>query len=763
VQQRNGSRAGTSSWLRAAAPSAALVALLVLGAGAPAASADRAFSTRYTRSDHGGIAMAANTLLTCQPSATCTAALARTGTLTNGDFAMRHVDVDGTGTTFNSSRATLDLPDGAIVRFAGLYWGAATNAGTDGTAAPDAALRSRVRLDAPGAAAETVVATRTDTDATDARRYQAFADVTDQVVAAGDGIYTVANVQAGTGRDRFAGWGLVVAYSDEDSPGRRMVVVDGYQPLMRGERLETDVPLTGFLTPATGTVAGRLSVFALEGDSTATPDEALLEGRPLSDAANPADDFFNSTMTSDGVPVTGRTPAAPNTLGVDADDLAVTGLLGNSETRATLTLTTGFERALPGVVALSIADSVPLNTALPTVSGTTAEGEELTATTGAWIGSGPIEHAYQWERCNAAGNGCVPITGATGPTYTPGAGDAGSTIRVVVTATNRIGPGNPAASRPSAVVTGTTVAAGTPTPATTPASTTTGTSTGTTTPATTTSGTATAADLSALPGSAIAAGRCTTLVGGGGFQRANLGALGPTRLRVRADGALVPASPAIITVVAERPAGLRSVRYTLDGRVVRGRRSGDHRLRLGPSRLTPGSHVLRARLRLRGGTTRTLRRTLRAGTCRSRFTALQYRTTAGTGIRLRVDTATAASAVTFRVPAAIAKRLSRGTPAGRIRVATPSLRRQWRFSAATAGRPSRLARTSTRPGVSVQGRTVRVTGLPASTGIVEVTVYQPWVPRGSALLRAGRTVTARATVRSTRTLRLSWTMRGRAR
>ena len=761
VQERNGSRAGTSSWLRGRTPRAALVALLVLAATAPAASADRAFSTRFTRSDHGGIAMAANTLMTCQPGATCTDALARTGTLTNGDFAMRHVDVDGTGTTFNSSRATIALPDDAVVRFAGLYWGAATSAGTNGTAAPDAALRSRVRLDAPGAAAETVIATRTDTDATDARRYQAFADVTDEVAAAGEGVYTVANVQAGTGVDRFAGWGLVVAYSSESSPGRRMVVVDGYQPLMRGERLEADVPLTGFLTPATGTVAGRLSVFALEGDNTVTPDEALLEGQSLSNAANPADDFFNSTITSDGVPVGGRTPDVPNTLGVDADDLAVTGLLANSETRATLTLTTGFERALPGVVALSIADSVPLNTTLPAVSGTAAEGEELTATTGTWIGSGPIDHTYQWERCNAAGNGCVPITGATGPTYTPGAEDAGSTIRVVVIATNRIGPGNPAASIPTTVVTATTVAAGAPTPVSPPTSTTTTTTTGA--PGTTTAGTTTAADLSALPGSAIAEARCTTLIGGAGFQRANLGASGPTRLRVRADAVLVPTSPAIITVVADRPAGLRSVRYTLDGRVVTGRRSGDHRLRLGPSRLAPGTHVLRARLRLRGGTTRTLRRTLRVSVCRSRFTAVQYRTTTGTGIRLRVDTAIAASAATFRVPAAIAKRLSRGTPAGRIRVVTPSLRRQWRFSAATASRPSRLARTSTRPGVSVQGRTIRVTGLPASTGIVELTVYQPWVPRGSALLRAGRKVTARATVRSTRTLRLSWTLRGRAR
>ena len=572
------------------------------------------------------------------------------------------------------------------MRFAGLYWGAATSAGTNGTAAPDAALRSRVRLDAPGAAAETVIATRTDTDATDARRYQALADVTDEVAAAGEGVYTVANVQAGTGVDRFAGWGLVVAYSSESSPGRRMVVVDGYQPLMRGERLEADVPLTGFLTPATGTVAGRLSVFALEGDNTVTPDEALLEGQSLSNAANPADDFFNSTITSDGVPVGGRTPDVPNTLGVDADDLAVTGLLANSETRATLTLTTGFERALPGVVALSIADSVPLNTALPAISGTAAEGEELTATTGTWIGSGPIDHTYQWERCNAAGNGCVPITGATGPAYTPGADDAGSTIRVVVIATNRIGPGNPAASIPTTVVTATTVAAGAPTPVTPPTSTTTTTTTGA--PGTTTAGTTAAADLSALPGSAIAAARCTMLIGGAGFQRANLGASGPTRLRVRADGAVVPASPAIVTVDRRppgRPALACATRST--DASSRGRRSGDHRLRLGPSRLTPGQpRPARAAAPARRHDTDPA-----PHPARQRLPLALHRGAVphDDGHRHPAARRHGDGGECRHVPRPRARSPSacrRGTPAGRIRVVTPSLRRQWRFSAATGSR-----------------------------------------------------------------------------
>ncbi|MGO9761414.1 MAG: hypothetical protein ACLP1Q_09185 [Solirubrobacteraceae bacterium] len=83
----------------------------------------------------------------------------------------------------------------------------------------------------------------------------------------------------------------------------------------------------------------------------------------------------------------------------------------------------------------TVVPPAPTNTALPTVSGTTTEGQTLSASTGSWTGS-PTSYAYQWQDCNTAGEACTNISAATSATYKLAAGDVGHTLRVVVTASN---------------------------------------------------------------------------------------------------------------------------------------------------------------------------------------------------------------------------------------------------------------------------------------------------------------------------------------
>jgi uncharacterized repeat protein (TIGR01451 family) len=97
----------------------------------------------------------------------------------------------------------------------------------------------------------------------------------------------------------------------------------------------------------------------------------------------------------------------------------------------------------------AVAPTPAVIATLPTISGTAQLGQQLTATSGSWTGSGPFTYAYSWERCSST---CT-ATGGTGTTYTIAPGDVGGTIRVVVTASNS-GGSNSAASAPTAVITG---------------------------------------------------------------------------------------------------------------------------------------------------------------------------------------------------------------------------------------------------------------------------------------------------------------------
>ena len=179
-----------------------LVLCAVLLIAPAAAHADRDFANRFALSTHGDIRIVGNKLHDCPGDAGCQEARDTfSTTYFNNDHAMVQLDVDSDAATFNSSRATLDLPAGAEVRFAGLYWGA-TLSGTEGPTpaeAPDE--RGTVRFDPPGAGGyESVAATTLETTIGTDEFYGGFADVTARVSSAGEGSYTVADVQSSTGK-----------------------------------------------------------------------------------------------------------------------------------------------------------------------------------------------------------------------------------------------------------------------------------------------------------------------------------------------------------------------------------------------------------------------------------------------------------------------------------------------------------------------------------------------------------------------------------
>lgn len=81
----------------------------------------------------------------------------------------------------------------------------------------------------------------------------------------------------------------------------------------------------------------------------------------------------------------------------------------------------------------------PVATKDPSVSGSASVDATLTADAGTWTGEQPITFTFRWLRCDASGNNCVELGGATDDRYTVRSADLDRTLRVRVSAQNAEG------------------------------------------------------------------------------------------------------------------------------------------------------------------------------------------------------------------------------------------------------------------------------------------------------------------------------------
>ena len=106
----------------------------------------------------------------------------------------------------------------------------------------------------------------------------------------------------------------------------------------------------------------------------------------------------------------------------------------------------------PGPIAIGTYASGPPTTSVPpTIVGQAKVGSIVAVDPGTWSGGKPIAFTYQWEQCDAAGQNCIPIAGATGEAYKAATGDSGHALVAIVTATSS-GGSAVAASPPTLAV-----------------------------------------------------------------------------------------------------------------------------------------------------------------------------------------------------------------------------------------------------------------------------------------------------------------------
>jgi clumping factor A len=261
------------------------------------------------------------------------------------------------------STAMLNLPAGAKITYARLYWGALFDgAGPDTNVLierPATGLRSMVTADGS-------VRMNQDLSGT-VFWYQSTADVTQLVQQQGPGAFRIGDVGSINivnlgSLYPFVGWYMVVFYETDTDPVRNLALFDGMDLIEAGA--PKSVQLRGFLVPSSG-FDGKLGVVAVEGDPLFPGDALTFDSNTLSDAQNPADNFFNATRSNLGVAVSnqGDLPQLTGTprsmSGIDMDVVNVTPFVKAGQSTATLSATTVLDTYILTAFVTSISTLKP--------------------------------------------------------------------------------------------------------------------------------------------------------------------------------------------------------------------------------------------------------------------------------------------------------------------------------------------------------------------------------------------------------------------
>jgi uncharacterized repeat protein (TIGR01451 family) len=351
-----------------------LALLAVVAAGAAPASADPVL--RHQADQRGDVAVFGSTLafdcgggVPAPAGATASCAGQPNVSDTAPDLYWRDYIADSSVTPLEArTSATLVLPAGAEVTYARLYW-AALKLGS----APD----KDAVLDWLYGPQETITADAwwvVDSQLgypAGSYYYQATGDATEFVRTWGAGDFRVSGVDAvplanpTADLDRaFSAWTLVVFYTHPDADLRNLALFDGFEWIDPGlGHGSVSVSLAGFLVPQGFTAT--MSAFMYEGDQSYTGDHFTFNGTRLSNALNPADNFFNATRSYLGAPVSGlydapKLSGEPGSMaGYDLDTVDVTALLDPGDTSATVGADSSLDIFMLGGFVTSIASLAP--------------------------------------------------------------------------------------------------------------------------------------------------------------------------------------------------------------------------------------------------------------------------------------------------------------------------------------------------------------------------------------------------------------------
>ncbi|MCW2598699.1 MAG: hypothetical protein JWM02_528 [Frankiales bacterium] len=162
---------------------------------------------------------------------------------------------------------------------------------------------------------------------------------------------------------------------------------------------------------------------------------------------------FNNAPAIGPVGATSGAGTSGTALAVDVTSIVTAGghvnLVLTARSSTAVSLASRESTTPPSLTVDTTTNVSPQNSVAPAVTGTAEVGKTLVADPGSWDGAPTITYGYQWQRCDSAS--CATIALATRQSYQVVSADVGTSLRVVVTATNSYGSGT-ATSASAAVV-----------------------------------------------------------------------------------------------------------------------------------------------------------------------------------------------------------------------------------------------------------------------------------------------------------------------
>lgn len=241
-----------------------------------------------------------------------------------------------------SSDATLNLNSNQIIESAYLYW---AGSGTGDF---------NVKLNAVD-----IIAQRTFSNisiSSGLPYFSAFKDITSQVIATGNGTYTLSDLDISqtlineqgycNNRTNFAGWAIVIVYKENSLPLNQINIYDGLQSIPNA----LNITLNSLNVIDNNNA--QIGFIAWEGDSTLAVNETLrINGNTLSNPPlNPANNAFNSTNS-----ITGSTTL----YNMDLDIYNIQNNINIGDSSALIQLTSGQDVVLINVVVTKLNSQLP--------------------------------------------------------------------------------------------------------------------------------------------------------------------------------------------------------------------------------------------------------------------------------------------------------------------------------------------------------------------------------------------------------------------